>query len=195
MNKRNFLKYYLSPVSSLSTIILSSSCHKIEDPSHPINKNNREQRDITEINNPKNYDLDFTQYGIKNFNGNLKVRTLIYPAATRSNKMDKNGIFNIKLHLAPVKGATGEWLAFATEVKSTNDNTLVKPVVIKIASAIAEPSKEYPLKWSFDGDQKLESGKFYTFVFYKKDGSEVIVFSQKHIANNKDIFPAVLPSE
>ncbi|WP_338822282.1 hypothetical protein [Mycoplasmopsis felifaucium] len=109
--------------------------------------------------------------------------------------MDKNGIFNIKLHLAPVKGATGEWLTFATEVKSTNDNTLVKPVVIKIASAIAEPSKEYPLKWSFDGDQKLESGKFYTFVFYKKDGSEVIVFSQKHIANNKDIFPAVLPSE
>ncbi|VEU64292.1 hypothetical protein [Mycoplasmopsis cynos] len=81
--------------------------------------------------------------------------------------MDAKGIFNIGLHLAPVQGVQGEWVAFATEVKSETDNTLVEPVVIKQATTTAT-SDDFPLRWKFEGENKLQDGKFYTFIFWRK---------------------------
>ncbi|WP_029608841.1 hypothetical protein [Mycoplasma simbae] len=195
MQIKKIFKYSLLPMTALAPVSLAVSCFKITDPNHPIvDKETRKEMDKEGSKTVKrNYDIDFTQHGIAAFSGEVKVRTLLYPAQTRDNNLDKDGVFNIKLHLSPVKGATGEWVAFATEVKSSTDNSLVDPVVIKTATTIANPQDSYPLRWSFTGDQSLENGKAYTFVFYKKDGSEVIVFNRDHIKSNKDIFPAVLP--
>ncbi|WP_051521863.1 hypothetical protein [Mycoplasma leonicaptivi] len=157
------------------------------------NKTTDDMSKMSENNLMRNIDIDFTKYGIQKFSGQQNVRRLLHPA-DKSNRLDANGIFNIKLHLSPVKGVTGEWIAFATEVKSENDNTLVKPLNIKYVSTIAQTDQEFPLVWKFDGDQKLQDGKFYTFVFIKKDGSDIIMFSEQNIQTSRDVFPAQLPT-
>ncbi|UWV93573.1 hypothetical protein NW062_06715 [Mycoplasmopsis cynos] len=126
----------------------------------------------TEQNKRKtNQTIDFTKHGIAKHTGSVKTRELLFPAAKNENKLDANGIFNIGLHHSPVEGVQGEWVAFATEVKSETDNTLVEPVVIKQATTKAT-NGEFPLRWKFEGENKLQDGKFYTFIFWKKDGTE-----------------------
>ncbi|WP_322960796.1 hypothetical protein RRG43_02100 [Mycoplasmopsis cynos] len=147
----------------------------------------------TEQNKRKtNQTIDFTKHGIAKHTGSVKTRELLFPAAKNENKLDANGIFNIGLHHSPVEGVQGEWVAFATEVKSETDNTLVEPVVIKQATTKAT-NGEFPLRWKFEGENKLQDGKFYTFIFWKKDGTEKIVFSPDNIKNSKDVFLAKLP--
>ncbi|MCV3743538.1 hypothetical protein OF377_01375 [Ureaplasma sp. ES3154-GEN] len=148
-----------------------------------------------------NQTLDVTKYGVAKYMGSIKTRTLIHPADTANNKLDAQGVFNFALHLAPVRGVTGEWVAIATEVKGANDNSLVldnnKMPVVKTTTTTAVPTTndaDFPLRWMFNGDNKLENNKFYTFIFYKKDGSERIVFKPEVIENNTDIFPAKLPN-
>ncbi|MDW2906143.1 hypothetical protein R7V41_01365 [Mesomycoplasma ovipneumoniae] len=97
------------------------------------------------------------------------------------------------MHHSPVKGVTGKWSAFATEVKSLTDNTLVDPLKVKVArtTAIEGDNIEFPLifRWDKQG-QKLEKSKFYTFIFWKDDGSKKIVFNSRHIEQNNDTFQA-----
>ncbi|WP_051521862.1 hypothetical protein [Mycoplasma leonicaptivi] len=178
MKITKIFKRTIVPATIVTTTSVSVSCSDPSYTNHPLFHKNAK---IT-----RNTDIDFTKYGIQKFSGHPKVRILLFPA--QQENVDETGIFNIALHLSPVRGVTGEWIAFATEVKSENDNTLVEPLNVKQASTIAKTNEEYPLQWSFDGDQKIRPYKSYTFIFWKKDGSEVIVFSKSNIESNKDIF-------
>ncbi|MGX9339447.1 MULTISPECIES: hypothetical protein [unclassified Mycoplasma] len=192
MIKNKFLKasLFLLPILPTATLVAcaptNNSEHTVPDAGPKINENKK-----------TNQTLDFTNFGVKKFNGQVKTRTLLFAAATSENFLDKDGVFSFRLHHRPVEGVKGEWLAFATEVKGRNDNTLVDPLNIKIASTQADEGAgvEYPLRFKFDKpENKLGTGKYYTFVFWKKDGTERIVFNQTHIDNNNDIFPSFLPN-
>ncbi|MCU9933680.1 hypothetical protein NWE61_00270 [Mycoplasmopsis felis] len=61
----------------------------------------------------------------------------------------------------------------------------MKPVVIKKSLTTAKEGAEFPLRWQFTDENKLEDGKSYTFIFWKTDGSEVIVFSKSNIETTK----------
>ncbi|WP_031488792.1 Vmc-like lipoprotein signal peptide domain-containing protein [Ureaplasma canigenitalium] len=143
----------------------------------------------------RNIDLDFTKYGIPKYEGQVKTRTLLHPAAISENKLNAEGVFRFQLHHSPVEGVTGDWVAFATEVKSANDNTLVEPLSIKKATTKADetPGVEFKLIFHFD-KEKLENGKYYTFIFIKADGSERVVFNDQNIQNSRDIFPSKYPA-
>lgn len=184
--------------SSGSTTNTNKDTTKPQEPSPPSTNNNppSPQEQPQTPKPQRNTDLDFTKYGVPKFEGEVKTRTLLFPAQNNANNLDAAGIFHMRLHLSPVRGVVGEWFAFATEVKSANDNTLVEPLVIKKTKTTALPTNndfEYPLSWQFD-EERLEPGKSYTFVFYAADGSERIVFSKEHQQSNQDIFPARLPS-
>ncbi|UWD34452.1 hypothetical protein [Mesomycoplasma molare] len=134
--------------------------------------------------------INFQEYGIPK-KENIKIRTLLFPAARSENKLDSEGFFNFRLHHSPVNGVTGEWTAFATEVKSLKDNTLVEPIIVKKAITKAESNAEFPLKFTWNLEaEKLEEGKIYTFIFWKNDGTEKIVFQDKHIKESNDTFEA-----
>lgn len=185
---------FLIPLSLSTTLFIASCQFQKSDQNHnkiEANKNNKSSSENSK-QEARNIDLDYTKYGIDKFDGVVKERVLLFPAQTRENNLDSNGVFKIKLHLSPVKGVTGEWIAFATEVQNAKNNKLTNPLIIKKSTTLANPDKEYPLTWSFEKD-KLENGKSYTFIFWKKDGSEKIVFSKEHINENLDIFPAKLP--
>lgn len=183
--------------SSGSTTNTNKDTTNPQEPSPPTNNNPPSPQEQPQTPKPqRNTDLDFTKYGVAKFEGEVKTRTLLFPAQNNANNLDAAGIFHMRLHLSPVRGVVGEWFAFATEVKSAKDNTLVEPLVIKKAKTTALPTNndfEYPLSWQFD-EERLEPGKLYTFVFYAADGSERIVFSKEHQQSNQDIFPARLPS-
>ncbi|WP_322876293.1 hypothetical protein [Mycoplasmopsis felis] len=194
------LKKYLKNIGIITSLgigisTISASCSDYET-KQTKERHDKEKpktsEDRKEIQN-RIGDIDFTEYGVAKFSGNVKTRTLLFPAQTGSNNLDRDGVFHISLHLSPVKDATGDWYAFAAEVISSNNNTLVKPVVIKKSLTTAKEGAEFPLRWQFTDENKLEDGKSYTFIFWKTDGSEVIVFSKSNIENNKDIFPARLP--
>ncbi|AXE60548.1 hypothetical protein DA803_00325 [[Mycoplasma] phocae] len=144
-------------------------------------------------NRKTNQSIDFTKYGVESATLK-KERVLIHPAARDANKLDDNGVFTFSLHLEPTRGVTGEWLGFASEVRSLNDNTLVEPETVKVATTqadtTADPEKGFPLVFKWDGNNKLTEGKYYTFVFWKKDGTEKIVFKQEFINSSQDTFRA-----
>ncbi|QBF34399.1 hypothetical protein EG856_00405 [Mycoplasmopsis phocirhinis] len=143
-----------------------------------------------------NYKIDPTKYGVAPLSENIEVRTLLFPAARSENQFDSEGVFRIGLHHSPVRGLTGEWVAIATEVVGPNDNTLsnVNQPVVKFATTTADDnvSENDPVKrklqWEFRDNNKLEKGKYYTFIFYKKDGTQKIVFSDANIENSRDVF-------
>lgn len=201
MKKIKLIYYFtMSGLVASGAAIIAASCSKNEETKKASNNSNNStetnQNDNTNNNSSlqRNIDLDFSKYGIPKIEGQVKERVLLYPAQTRSNNLDKDGVFTMSLHLAPVKGVSGEWIAFATEVKSETDNTLVEPLVIKKAStkAIEDPNADYKLIWKFN-EEKLENGKSYTLIFWKKDGTEKIIFNPEHTKTNKDIFLAKLP--
>ncbi|TQC51612.1 hypothetical protein E1I18_01760 [Mycoplasmopsis mucosicanis] len=136
---------------------------------------------------------DATQFEIK-LSSDVKTRTLLFAAATSENFLHDDGVFRFGLHHSPLRGATGEWVAVAARVKSANDNSLVEPKEFKIAQAtvknVSNIDAEKPLEFAWEGEQKLSNNAFYTFIFYKKDGTERIVFSQANIDGNRDIFPS-----
>ncbi|MGZ9432540.1 hypothetical protein [Mycoplasma sp. 613B] len=177
--KKRFKSVLLLGLPTLTTVFAVVSC------SNPA-----------KTTNETNQSLDYTTYGIAKAN-QVKERVLEFPAARGENRMDENGVFSFHLHNTPVQGVSGEWTAFATEVKSLTDNTLVKDTkgkpVVKKAMAMAkevDASKDFPLVFSWTGDNKLTEGKFYTFIFWKNDGTEKITFKNDFIKDNKDIFPA-----
>ncbi|MBN3534394.1 hypothetical protein [Mycoplasma procyoni] len=143
-----------------------------------------------------NHSIDLKANGI-NLKPGFKERTFLYPAATPENFLNEDGVFKFGLHEKPLEGAEGEWVAFATKVKSATDNTIFsKETPVVKAEATADKTKD-PLKheprltfeWSAAKGNALENGAFYTFIFYKKDGSERVVYSAENLAGNKDIFP------
>ncbi|TDV24181.1 hypothetical protein BCF59_0130 [Mycoplasmopsis mustelae] len=138
--------------------------------------------------------VDLAANGI-NLKNSVGTRTFLYPAATAENYMHSDGSFTFGLHEKPLTNATGEWTAFAIKVKEQNDNTPVEPLSIKKATATADTTKD-PLKheprlfFTFDAthNNALDVDSFYTFEFYKNDGSERIVYSNENIQNKKNIF-------
>lgn len=200
LNKKLLITTITSTLALASITAIAAACSKKETTTPtPTTNNDRAgttQRvfDRSEFPN-KNLGIDFSQHGVANFSGDVNTRQLLFPAQTRDNKLNADGIFEIKLHLNPTRGAKGKWYAFATEVKSANDNTLVNPSVVYRAETTAKEGvnldNDFPLVWKFDQEgNKLQEGKFYTFVFYAADGSDRIIFSLDNIRANKDIFPA-----
>ncbi|MGZ9797325.1 hypothetical protein ACXYRO_02500 [Mycoplasma sp. 4013] len=140
--------------------------------------------------------INVTEYGVAPAKADIKVIYLKHPAARSENYMSKDGSFVFVLHDQPLVGVKGDWVAIAAEVKSLDDNSLVKDGDIKAAYASVDvnqdPLKEgqYPLlfKWDKDNDNALIPNKFYSFAFYKKDGSEKILFSVENMNKNLNTF-------
>ncbi|MBN0970642.1 variable surface lipoprotein [Mycoplasma phocoeninasale] len=184
MKKSTKLMISLGSISSIIAIpLVAASCSNTD--------NGGEQQKIKENTNQT---LKYEDYGITKLpESQIKSRVLIHPAARDANKLDAEGVFKFKLHLAPTQGVKGTWVGIATEVKSLNDNTLADSKAVKVteteADEQADPNEGFPLIFKWD-KQKLDEGKFYTFVFWKKDGTERIVFDQKYINSNQDTFVA-----
>ncbi|MXR10648.1 hypothetical protein [Mesomycoplasma hyopneumoniae] len=205
-NIKKIVKLRLVPIASVLPIFIVLSCHdksqtapettkkdaqtSQEDKNKAIKMGNQEATKTKKTNQTINFHSAPFNIPKKD---NVKIRTLLFPAARNENKLDSQGVFRFQLHHSPVKGVTGKWSAYATEVKSLTDNTLVDPLKVKVArtTAIEGENIEFPLVFRWDEqDQKLEKGKFYTFIFWKDDGSEKIVFNSRHIEQNNDTFQA-----
>ncbi|MDW2860825.1 hypothetical protein [Mesomycoplasma ovipneumoniae] len=205
-NIKKIAKLRLLPIASILPVFIVLSCQhtnqtdsetsKKGSQSSQEDKNKPVKMDTQETKTKKtNQTIDFhaAPFNIPK-KDNVKIRTLLFPAARSENRLDSQGVFRFQLHHSPVKGVTGKWSAYATEVKSLTDNTLVDPLKVKVArtTAIEGDNIEFPLVFRWDEqDQKLEKGKFYTFIFWKDDGSEKIVFKPEHVENSRDTFQAI----
>ncbi len=203
-NIKKIAKLRLLPIASVFPVFIVLSCQhnnqtapetKKGSQSSQEDKNKPVKMDTQTTTRKTNQTIDFhsAPFNIPK-KDNVKTRTLLFQAARSENKLDSQGVFRFQLHHSPVKGVTGKWSAYASEVKSLNDNTLVDPLKVKVArtTAIEGDNIEFPLVFRWDEqDQKLEKGKFYTFIFWKDDGSEKIVFKPEHVENSRDTFQAI----
>ncbi|WP_337904081.1 hypothetical protein [Mesomycoplasma ovipneumoniae] len=203
-NIKKIAKLRLLPIASVLPVFIVLSCQhnnqtapetKKGSQSSQEDKNKPVKMDTQTTTRKTNQTIDFhsAPFNIPK-KDNVKTRTLLFQAARSENKLDSQGVFRFQLHHSPVKGVTGKWSAYASEVKSLNDNTLVDPLKVKVArtTAIEGDNIEFPLVFRWDEqDQKLEKGKFYTFIFWKDDGSEKIVFKPEHVENSRDTFQAI----
>ncbi|WP_341500883.1 hypothetical protein [Mesomycoplasma ovipneumoniae] len=209
-NIKKIAKLRLLPIASVLPVFIVLSCQHTnqtapetkkgsqssqEDKNKPVKMDTQKETTTTTTTRKTNQTIDFhsAPFNIPK-KDNVKIRTLLFPAARSENRLNSEGVFRFQLHHSPVKGVTGKWSAYASEVKSLTDNTLVDPLKVKVArtTAIEGDNIEFPLVFRWDEqDQKLEKGKFYTFIFWKDDGSEKIVFKPEHVENSRDTFQAI----
>ncbi|MHA0311900.1 hypothetical protein ACXYWI_01280 [Mesomycoplasma ovipneumoniae] len=206
-NIKKIAKLRFLPIASVLLVFIVLSCQhnnqtapetkkgsqsSQEDKTKPVKMDTQKETTTTRKTN-QTIDFHSAPFNIPK-KDNVKTRTLLFQAARSENRLDSQGVFRFQLHHSPVKGVTGKWSAYASEVKSLNDNTLVDPLKVKVArtTAIEGDNIEFPLVFRWDEqDQKLEKGKFYTFIFWKDDGSEKIVFKPEHVENSRDTFQAI----
>ncbi|QBF34400.1 hypothetical protein EG856_00410 [Mycoplasmopsis phocirhinis] len=188
---KKFLKYSAVFAGTILPVAAVVSCAPTRK--QPLFPNEKlQQKNLTTTNQK----IDPTKYGVATLASDIITRTLLFPAARGENGFNSEGVFRIGLHHRPTRGITGDWIAIATEVVGEHDNTLsnIENPVVKTAKATArtDVSEEHPtirkLQWEFTGENALTKGKWYTFIFYKTDGTEKIVFSNHNINNSLDTF-------
>ncbi|MDZ7293535.1 hypothetical protein [Mycoplasmopsis pulmonis] len=183
--KKTFLAISLVALPSLLFTACVGQKNETKKESAPTSPNTQNKQSTTKQTN-----LSYANNFEIKPKANVEDRRLLHPAAPENKLID--GKFRFSLRHSPVRGLTGEWVAYATEVKAANDNSLVMPVNIHKAEAsvktVNDIDAEASLVFNFETLNTSQKGKHFTFYFIKKDGSQRILFSQANIEANRDIF-------